>query len=429
LAAGIAPFLCSGSASADATYEAAADATGAKLIFSNQSIPLGVSPQAQGPTAMAKQTSLHQSDGYAAFPDPGQDVVGLPGVAGGAAHVPLPGYPFAIATSYGDDIRRLSYPGIELSSESGESVTQASATGGSKGAGATSIARVTRDGDAVAATATSDADVLRLGDALVLTGLHASAGALRDATGKLIRTSSLSFTSLSVPGLAMSVPPPPGSSSPPQKLTAPQIGFVDGTFTVTLPGAPANSTPVPAKDVFSAFASAGYRISYQAPQQTTDGIVGAGLQIATTLPAPPPGSPGGLSGQTPVTLSMGLSRAEISYRGSQDTPSTIASTAGALTPPPAGGVVLSGGAAPEPAAALPPAAGSAVVDVPVPTAPAAMGGGSVDSTAPRSVDFAALTANRKPLRTDVGWIYLMIGAVGVAGALALLAMRWAGGAR
>jgi hypothetical protein len=43
------------------------------------------------------------------------------------------------------------------------------------------------------------------------------------------------------------------------------------------------------------------------------------------------------------------------------------------------------------------------------------------------VDFAALTANRKPLRHDVGWLYLMVGAVGVAGALALLAMRWAGG--
>ncbi len=233
LAAGLAPFVCSGSAHADATYEATADATGAKLIFSNQSIPLGVSPQAQGPTAAVKQTSLHQSDGYAAFPDPGQDVAGSAGERQVArCTCRLPAYPFLVSTSYGDDIRRLSYPGIELSSESGDTITQASATGGSAGAGATSIARIARDGDAVAATATSDADVLRLGDALVLTGLHASAGAVRDATGKLVRTSSLSFTSLSVPGLAMTVPPPPGSSSPPQKLTAPQIGFVDGTFTV-----------------------------------------------------------------------------------------------------------------------------------------------------------------------------------------------------
>ena len=90
LAAGLAPLLCSGSARADATYEATADATGIKLIFSNQSIPLGVSPQAQGPTAAVKQTSLHQSDGYAAFPDPGQDVAGLAADPVGLAH-PLDG--------------------------------------------------------------------------------------------------------------------------------------------------------------------------------------------------------------------------------------------------------------------------------------------------------------------------------------------------
>jgi hypothetical protein len=425
IAAGLAPFLCTGSAHADATYEATADATGVKLIFSNQSIPLGVSPQAQGPTASAKQTSLHQSDGYAAFPDPGQDVAGLPGVAGGTLHVPAPAYPFLVATSYGDDIRRLSYPGVDLSSESGETITQASATGGTKGAGLTSVARITRDGDAVTSTATSDADVLRLGDALVLTGLHASAGALRDATGKLTRTSSLSFTSLTVPGLALTVPPPPGSAGPPQKLTAPAIGFVDGTFTVTLPGAPANSTPVPAKDVFAAFESAGYRVSYQSPQQTADGIVGAGLQIATTLPAPPPGSPGGLSGQTPVTLSMGLSRAEISYRSAPDSGTAgVTSTAGALPPPAAAAPALDASATPS-VPSVP--SGSTAVGAELPSSVGAAPAEPAAGTQSRDVDFAALTANRKPLRNDVGWLYLMVGAVGAAGALALLAMRWAGG--
>ncbi|HEX3612221.1 MAG TPA: hypothetical protein VHU88_11090 [Sporichthyaceae bacterium] len=418
LAAGIAPFVWGGSARADATYEASANATGVKVIFSNQSIPLGVAPQAQGPTAAVKQTSLRQSDGYAAFPDPGEDVAGLPGVAGGALHLPLPGYPFLVSTSYGDDVRRLNYPGIELSSESGDTITQATATGGSKGVGATSIARIARDGDSIAATSTSDADVLRLGDSLVVTGLHAAAGAARDATGKLTRTSSLSFSSISVPGLALTVPPPPGSTGAPEKLTAPQIGFENGDFTVTLPGAPANATPVPAKDVFAAFEQAGYHVSYQAPQNTTDGIVGAGLQIATTLPAPP-GSPGGVSGQTPVTLTMGLSQAAISYRGAGDTGTAtpgVAASSGALNPPAAPGAAPAG---------MLPSIGTAV-SVPPPaigTAPAVAAAGA--PTQP--VDFAALTANRKPLSSDVSWLYLMVGGVGVAGALSLLVLRWAGG--
>ncbi len=67
----------------------------------------------------------------------------------------MPAYPFLVSTSYGDDVRRLSYPGIELSSESGDTITQATATGGSKGVGATSIARIARDGDSVAASSTS----------------------------------------------------------------------------------------------------------------------------------------------------------------------------------------------------------------------------------------------------------------------------------
>ena len=78
-----------------------------------------------------------------------------------------------------------------------------------------------------------------MGDALVLTGLHASAGALRDATGKLARTSSLSFTSLAVPVLALTVPPPPGSAMSLQ--TAPRVsgrvlglGVVAAAFVVAV---------------------------------------------------------------------------------------------------------------------------------------------------------------------------------------------------
>jgi len=406
-----APLLAPGSARAEATYEALANAAGVKLILTNQSVPLGVAPQVQGPTAQAKQTSLHQSDAYAAFPFPGEEVAGLPGVAGGALHLPAPAYPFLVSTTYGDDVRRLSYPGLELSSESGETITQASATGGSRGAGATSIARVARDGDAVSAGAESDADGLRLGDVLVLNGVRAVATAARDSTGKLVRSSSLSFSSLSVPGLALTVPAPPGSAGPPQKLSAPQIGFMDGNFTVAVPGAAPSTTPVPAKDVLAAFESAGYHITYQAPQETTDGIIGAGLQIATTLPAPPPGSPAGLSGQTPVTLSIGLGRAEIAYRG--------LSAAEAATAVPVTGVppaVPISGPSEAPLGAGPVA--------PAPTTAGAPTPGFVPVSAP--VELTSLTAHRAPVHSDVSWLYLAVGAVGAAGFASVLVLRVAG---
>jgi hypothetical protein len=391
--------LGGGSARADATYQALAYSTGVKFIFSNQSIPLGVAPQVQGPTAQAKQTSLQQSDAYAAGPYPGEDLAGLPGVAGGALGVAAPAYPFVVSTAYGDDIKQVSYPGLELSSESGDTVTQASATGGSKGAGATSLARIARTGEEISAVASTDTDALRLGDDLVITGLHASADAERDATGKLTRTSSLTFSNISVPGLALTVPNPPGSAGgPPQKLTAPQLGFDNGAFTVTVPGAEPQSTPIPADQVFAAFAQAGYKVTYQAPQQTADGIIGAGLQFNTVLPAPPDGSPAGLSGTTPVTMSIGLAQAEISYGAAQ----TSAGTAIGTAPPPPAAAAL-----PEtPVAALP------ATDVPLPDA-AALPASAPAATVP-TADITALTAVRTPLHSDEGWLFGVLAGVGLA---------------
>lgn len=398
LVASWAPFLGGGSARADATYQALAYSTAVKVIFTNQSIPLGVAPQIQGPTTQAKQTSLQQSDAYAAGPYPGEDIAGIPGVAGGSLGVPAPAYPFVVSTAYGDDVRRLSYPGMELRSESGSTVTQASATGGSEGAGATSLARIVRDGDEVTATASTDTDVLRVGEALIINGLHASADAARDATGKLTRSSSLTFSSISVPGLALTPPNPPGSAGPPQKLTAPQIGFENGTFTVTVPGAQPSVTPLPLDQALAAFAQAGYQVTYQAPQQTADGVIGAGLQFHTTLPAPPDGTPAGLSGTTPVTISIGLAQAEISYGADKTSAGTGVGTA--PPPAPAGAPLPAAPVAPLPAAAT---------DVPLPDVAAP----TVTAPLP-TADLATLTAVRAPLHSDESWLYGVLAGVGLA---------------
>jgi hypothetical protein len=412
-AACAAPFIGAGAARADASYEAVASATGVRAIFSNESIPLGVAPQVQGPTAQAKQTSLQQSDALAAFPFPGEEVAGLPGVVGGALGFAAPPYPFLVTSAYGDDVRRLSYPGIELSSESGDTVTQATATGGSKGAGATSIARIAREGDEVLAKATTDLDGIRLGESLIINGLKAAATAARDSAGKLTRSSTLSFASISAPGLELAPPQPPQpqAAGPGEKLAAPSIGFTNGQFVLTVPGADPVTTPLPTQQVLDAFAGAGYKITYQAPQETTDGVIGAGLQIATTLPKPPDGFPGGFSGETPVTFSLGLARAEISYAKAAESATAGVQTpaVGPVAPPADAGTV-----APSmdvPAVEFPAAAGA---ELPAPAAgigaPAAQGA----PVAAPTVDFASLTANRTPIENDVTWIYLMVAAVGAA---------------
>jgi hypothetical protein len=371
--------LISAVAQADATYAAVAEATGARLIFTNESIPLNVAPQVQGPSATAKQNSLQQSDALAAFPYPGDDIAGIPGVVGGTANAPLPPYPFVIATSYGDGAKQLSYPGIELRSESTSTLTQATATGGSTGAGATSTARVVRDGDAVVAKAVTDLDALRVGDALVISGLHGAVSAARDETGKLTRTSSLTFTSITGPGFS--------------------IGLKDGKFSMAQGTEPPVESDNPLALAAAALSLQGFPTVFQDAQETPDGIIGAGLQIQATLPAPPAGFPGGFTGETPVTYSIGLLRAEVSYQVQPNAPAGVTPGTGTATTDAA----AAPGAGP---AALP---STDLAGLPG-TVPALTGVG----TSVPPIDLASLRATRAAVGSDVGWIYLMVAAVGLA---------------
>lgn len=437
----------SGTASADATYEAVATATGAKFTFANQSIPLGIAPTLEGPVAQARQTSLQQSDAYAAFPYPGDALAGLPGVVGTAAGFPfqLPPYPFSVSTNYGDDLKQVSYPGIELRSESGDTVTQAAATGGSGGLGASSSARIARDGAAVAARSRADADAIRLGNNLVISGLNAAADAARDGDGTLTRSSGFSFSRLQAPGLAFKLPSLEGVGGPAasQNVTSPDIGFKDGQFSVTVPGAEPKVTPVPMAEVLAALKSAGYTATYQAAQETKNGIVGAGLEISTVLPAPPPGTPAGLGGETPVTLSIGFARAEVAYVVEQAAgPVTGAETTGPPVTPTGSGADTGGVLGTDvgtglPATTLGPA-GSALpafgglptLESPAPTsdspASATVLGAAPAAGAADPLDLAALTASRAAIGSDVGWIYLMLVAVAGTAFLATFVLRYRG---
>jgi len=416
--------LVGGRASADVGYTGTAEAGGFRLIITNQSIPLNISPQVHGPLAAVTQNSLQQSDALAAFPYPGSDLAGVPGVVAGGTGLPVPAYPFVVATSLGDQPEKLSYPGIELHAESAKTLTQASATGGSSSIGSTSVARVLRDGDTVNASAITDADLVRLGDDLVISGLHAAAGVARDASGALTRGSELSFSSLAARGLTFTLPPPPGSNQPGQKVSAPAISLVDGKFRILAPGQPANETEVPAGQVEQALTRAGYPTTYEQAKQTTDGIVGAGLQIRTTLPAPPPGTPGGLSGETPVTLALGLVRAEISYQAGPTAAATGVAVPGLTPPAPTAGVGT-------PAVGVPAGTGPGTPVLlpsgPGYTAPAASALGGRTPTVP-TVDLTSVAVIRPAAHNtgDFGWVYSLVAAAGLAAFIGTVVLRYGG---
>jgi hypothetical protein len=405
---GVAALLPGGRAAADSTYSATTEAGGLRSYLTNESVPLGIQPEVSGPYAVAMQNSIQQSDALASFPYPGDAGQSLPSTVAGSTGAPLPPYPFIVTTSLGDPPKRLSYPGIDLRAESSQTLTQATATGGGDSSGATSTARVLRDDDVVTAAGETDADVVRLGEDLVISGLHATAMASRDASGTLTRSSQLAFASLSAPGLTFTLPPPPGTNGPSKTISAPAISLVDGKFRVIAPGQPENDTEVPAADVVGTLTRAGYKTVYQQAQQTANGIIGAALQINSTLPSPPPGTPGGFTGETPMTLALGAVKAEISYQGAATQPSIGTGLPAAGTP------ATTGVTAPTRPGILPPGT-PVTTGLTTPTTTTAAAVPAPVARPLPTVDFTTLAAaSAEQKQPDVSWIYSLVAAVGLA---------------
>jgi hypothetical protein len=423
-------LLPGGRAAADSTYTATTEAGGVRLLLSNESIPLGIQPEVSGPLAVATQNSIQQSDALASVPYPGDAGQSLPSTVAGSTGAPLPAYPFIVTTSLGDAPARLSYPGIDLRAESAQTLTQSSATFGGDAIGSTSTARVLRDGAEVTASGTTDADVLRLGEDLVISGLHATAMAKRDASGALTRVSELAFTSLSARGLTLTLPPPPGTNGPSKTVAPPAVSLADGKFRVLAPGQPENDTEVPAADVVAALTKAGYPTTYQQAQQTANGIIGAGLRINTTLPSPPPGTPGGFTGETPVTLALGQVKAEISYAGGNTPPSIgtglPAGTAPAGTTPATTAAGTPGIVTPSTPGLLPPGTPGAPLTN-YGTAPATTGTAVTHPAPLPTVDFTTLASSAGSTnQPDVGWIYSLVVAVGVCALFGTVVLAYRG---
>lgn len=331
-----------GAQDAKPSFEGFASAYGMDANFSNASIPLGLSPQFAGPTAEARLNNLGNSDAFAAYPYPGDTAAGLPGTAGAVFGVPIPAYPAIVATQAGDYPKDQQVPGIGLHAESGASNAYGKASAGTDGAGLVSEARVESLADqSVRSLARSKAG-FNLLNFLDLSGVVSTAEVTADSlTGDLVRASHMSIGRISVPGLAIAVPestpgtvpipiPIPGVSQLPPiefptlpipsggtTLIAPDLGFQDGTFTVTMPGGDGKPTTyaVPADAVLKAFQEQGIRITYQAAQELTTGVIAPAITFEYAAAAPPQNQY--FNGPTDIRFTLGRATASVTLNPAQ----------------------------------------------------------------------------------------------------------------
>jgi hypothetical protein len=310
-----------------------------------------------GPTAQVAVDSIGTSTGYAAFPDPGQFALSVPGLvvgllAGGAAGLPPiklpspPGYPLFVASDAGNAPEQSVGSGpYQLSASSHDSASKASATAGfqlsltGNAALVGSTASLSRSANGgVVATAIADFQGLTVGP-LTLGQVKSTATETLDSTGTVTPSTSMEITGLRVGGIPISLGPQ---------------GFIAG----------GPSYPVPINSTLATLLKpSGISMRVLMPQQFPGRVVAPALEI--TMPFAMPfhiPNLGQLSGT--VTLTVGSATAQMSGAVA-DGGGGPASTAGSpmtgagsgFTPTAASGPVSAGGG-PADGSATPGAAGT-----------------------------------------------------------------------
>lgn len=426
--------LPAGSAWAEATYDATARTETFTLNVANPSIPTGIDVVVGGPAASVRQDSVGIGDASAQLPYVGDTVPGLPGVLAGLFGLEAPAYPL-IASSTQGSAQTVSYPGVTLQANSGDFSTEASATAGQPGSGASATARIDelRQGD-VTATATTGADSVKVGPYGTLSAVRSVATVKADGfSGKLMKTSSTSIGRISFPGLSVTVPkqspgavpipvPIPGVPNqapievPPFPLPAggmtfhnPELGVQDGYFVVTQPqDGVVQKYQIPAGPVLEGLKSLGVTMRFQAPQETATGIIAGSYIFSYTVPAPPPNAY--FNGESVVTQYTAYALASVNL--------SPVVTDGTGSTPAAPNGVLDGAAAPAvtpvDAAGLA-SLGEAGAIRTVPLSPVAGGGGAP------SISLAGVK-----IGLGLDSVYLSVAALALLGLLAAGGLSWLG---
>jgi hypothetical protein len=323
---------------------------------------------------------------------------------------------------------------------------------GTSGAGYTASAVAWQDPDAtVHATASATMNVTQLGGLLTLSGVESSATEVMAPDGTIQGTSSLTIGRIGIPGLRLTVPtstpsavaipiPIPGVPQLPilkfppipipfggVTLSAPDIGFVDGVFTLTLPIGGKQTYALPAQAVLDAFKALGVTMTFQAAHKTATSIVAPALSIRTTLPAPPQNSY--FNGPTPIEVTLGRSSASI--QGTVTPGAGSSADVGGSTPSDTGGPTTpadlgTGGTAGTPGTPGTPGSPlSSVGSSPSGAAPAlatpTSGGRALGPSSRRT-----LAAARRSGLGSVFDLYLILLAVGVIGIVASQVLSYVG---
>jgi hypothetical protein len=303
-------------ARAELSFDAVATAYGNLVTLDNPSIPLGVSVFETAPESRARLTSLGESSALAAGPYLGDTLTNFVFAQPGANGLGETDYPLVVSTLAGEEPKDRNAPGVALHAESGLSLALATANLGQPSSGSTSRSRAELTQDGLTTTAETSSDGLVLFDKVQLGAVSARATTVVDSSGRRTSTARMTIAHLSATGLSITVPkavpaaaPAPlgGTPIPPplggMRIAGPDLGVVDGAFTVTIPGLGPQRYAVPAQAVEDGLKAIGVTMRFQAAQRTPTGIVAPTVTFGTVLPAPP--SNAQYHGPTPVTVTFG----------------------------------------------------------------------------------------------------------------------------
>ena len=274
-------------------FGARASAAGFRVQAGATYFPLTPTPvDAGGPVAQASLDSLGNSLAFASFPYPGDVVVALPGLAAGFGVPGLPPYPFSVASSYPDaGEQKAAFPFGDLSASSRRDTSTGEATAGVPGVmqSVRGQATVSKASDEiVTASSAGEASVVTIGP-LSIAKVRSSAAVTLLPDGTLKRESTLELSGATVDGVSVTLTP-------------------EGLRT------PAGAAPFPSNaDLESVLSGAGMHVTYIGTEETTDGVISAGLQITRQQEA-------GAQGTASSTLILGQASAAV---GGPPAPSTF----------------------------------------------------------------------------------------------------------
>jgi hypothetical protein len=303
-------------------FSGSAAAGGVRVTLIAHGFPATDTPvDGGGPTAQVAVDSIGSSTGYAAFPDPGQFAVSVPGLvvgllAGGAAGLPPvklpspPGYPFYVSSDANNnpDVTLGASPLVLTASSSPDSSSASATAGVQTGAGnaalATSTASLvpTSDGSVVA-KAQSDVQGLTIGP-LTIGEIKSVASETVDASGTMTPASTLELAGVRIGGVPIELTP--------QGLVA--LGPTE---------------PVPINPALAPLLkAAGISMQFVAPQQTATKVIAPALQITFPFATASIRNVGQFNGS--LTVILGSATAEM-HAGQQGEPVSSGSTASTAT--------------------------------------------------------------------------------------------------